>query len=113
MTLRGIVEQLDRIISDFDNQFIVGKIDSYDKVTGLARVQSLKTDFGEPVYLENVVVLNHGTLYENPAAGQYNQPNQAFQHIIIITPGELVLLLRISEQIYILLGTLNALRNIP
>ena len=111
--LKGIVEQLDNIISEFNNQFIVGKIDSYNISTGLARVQSLNFDFGESVYLDNVVVLNHGNLYENPVAGLFDQPNQANQHIMVMNQGELVLLLRISEHIYILLGTLNALRNIP
>ena len=111
--LQSIARQLDKVITDHSTLIVIGRLVEYDKFSGLAKVESLNYRYTEPVILEDVIVLNHGNLYENPVTGSVEQPNQAQQHIWLGRAGDLVLLLRISNEVHVLLGTINALKNLP
>ena len=110
--LRRIAEEVATLSDGYKNLFIIGKLISHDRNTGLARVESLNYNFDEPVYIEDVVILDHGNTYSNPLTGQIGPVEESAQHQWHASVGDLVLLIRVSDQIHILVGTVNALRNI-
>ena len=111
-SLLRILAEVDRLGNELGSLFIVGRLTAYDGTNGLAQIESLNFDYGTPLYVDNAIVLGHGDTFVPVPVGQIAQPSESVKYEWNANIGDLVLVIRVSEQIYVLVGTVNALKNV-
>ena len=112
VSMNKLLAEVDRLGNELAGLLFIGRVVSYDARNGLAQIESLNYNYGSPLVIDNVAVLNHGDTFIDYPVHQSPEQSTSSNHDWNANIDDLVLVLRVSDQIYVMVGTVNALKNI-